>query len=223
MRNPADKSADASRSPTGIQRGAVGYVLVGGASSRFGADKALAQLDGRPMYARMTRLLGRVGLHKICLVGDPALYGNLGFECIPDRWPGEGPLGGIVTAIHRTEAMRLGTHSLIVSCDMPFLTEEFLEYLLERAVASDSEVVLARSLHGLEPLCAVWRTTARPAIEEQFQEGVRKVTQAIGTLSSEVLDERDWKRFDTAGRLFWNMNTQADYEEARRIVKAEAK
>jgi hypothetical protein len=38
----------------------------------------------------------------------------------------------------------------------------------------------------------------------------------------EVLDEGDWKRFDTDGRLFWNMNTLADYEEARRVIEKSA-
>jgi hypothetical protein len=37
----------------------------------------------------------------------------------------------------------------------------------------------------------------------------------------EVLDETRWKRFDTAGRLFWNMNTPSDYAEAKRILEAE--
>jgi hypothetical protein len=37
----------------------------------------------------------------------------------------------------------------------------------------------------------------------------------------EVVDEADWERFDTAGRLFWNMNTAADYNEAKRNLEAE--
>lgn len=40
-------------------------------------------------------------------------------------------------------------------------------------------------------------------------------------LRMEVLDETQWKRFDSAGRLFWNMNTPADYEEALRLLEAE--
>jgi len=43
----------------------------------------------------------------------------------------------------------------------------------------------------------------------------------LNALHVEVLDEKDWKRFDSDGRLFWNMNTQADYDEARRALKAE--
>jgi hypothetical protein len=40
-------------------------------------------------------------------------------------------------------------------------------------------------------------------------------------LHVEVLDEAHWKRFDSAGRLFWNMNTPADYDEAKRILEAQ--
>jgi hypothetical protein len=36
-----------------------------------------------------------------------------------------------------------------------------------------------------------------------------------------VLDEADWKRFDSAGRLFWNMNTVAEYLEAQQIMEGE--
>jgi hypothetical protein len=39
-------------------------------------------------------------------------------------------------------------------------------------------------------------------------------------LPMEVLDEPVWKRFDKDNRLFWNMNTPADFEEARRVLEA---
>ena len=51
-------------------------------------------------------------------------------------------------------------------------------------------------------------------LQAAFESGVRKVTEAMKQLNMEVLDEPDWKRFDSAGRLFWNMNTQTDYQRA---------
>jgi molybdopterin-guanine dinucleotide biosynthesis protein A len=54
-----------------------------------------------------------------------------------------------------------------------------------------------------------------------FEGGTRKITEAMKRLDMEVVDEADWKRFDTADRLFWNMNTAADYDEAKRILEAE--
>ena len=104
---------------------------------------------------------------------------------------------------------------------MPFLTSEWLSFLCERAAKSKAQVVVPHSTHGPEPLCACYRTDAAGALRAAFESGVRKVTQGLQHVTTEVLDEADWKRFDSAGRLFWNMNTAADYEEARRILEAE--
>ena len=156
------------------------------------------------------------------IVAAPGKYAEFGVTIVEDRWPGEGPLGGIVTALlHSQDNQPDCVWNLILSCDMPFLTTDWVAFLAKRAAGSAAQVVLPHSLQGPEPLCAVWRTGARAAIQDQFEKGVRKVTAAIGKLEAEVLDERDWKRFDSAGRLFWNMNTAADYEEARRIVEKE--
>jgi molybdopterin-guanine dinucleotide biosynthesis protein A len=88
-------------------------------------------------------------------------------------------------------------------------------------LASSAEVVAPQSAQGLEPLCACWRTTAAQTLQSAFDEGVRKITGAMKRLQMEVLDEADWKRFDATGRLFWNMNTAADYEEAKRILEGQ--
>jgi molybdopterin-guanine dinucleotide biosynthesis protein A len=199
-----------------------GYVLAGGASSRFGRDKALAELGGKAGLARILEVVDGGGVRQTLVIGEKARYGKFGHRCIKDKWPGEGPLGGIVTALWRSGADKYGyLWNLIVSCDMPFLTREWLTFLCDRARGSDAQVVLAHSRNGPEPLCACWRTDAVGTLRVAFEKGVRKVTEGISLLRAEVLDERDWKRFDSSGRLFWNMNTQADYEEARRILEKE--
>jgi molybdopterin-guanine dinucleotide biosynthesis protein A len=196
-----------------------GYVLAGGGSRRFGRDKALVEIDGQSMLARMIALLRGVPM-AVKMIAGRGKYEAFGAEMVEDRWPGEGPLGGIITALE--DAGKSATPcewSLVVSCDMPFLTREWLAFLCERAGKSEAQVVLAHSAHGPEPLCACWRTDAAETLLAAFERGVRKVTEGISLLRAEVLDERDWKRFDNDGRLFWNMNTQADYEEARRVFE----
>ena len=198
-----------------------GYVLAGGASSRFGEDKARVVLGGQPMLARMVELMrGVAEITKI--VAFEGKYGEFGAEVIADCWPGQGPLGGIITALMTTGNAKLECKwNFVVSCDMPFLTHKWLAYMAERAKVSNAEVLVPRSTQGLEPLCACWRTSAVKKLMYAFEDGTRKVTEAMKRLEMEVLDEAEWKRFDSAGRLFWNMNTQADYEEARRILEAE--
>jgi len=203
--------------------GIAGYILVGGGSTRFGRDKALVEFDGQPMLARMMKLMSGV-MKDLKLVAVPEKYVEFGAQLVADRWPGQGPLGGIITALEDAAASAARPEwNLIVSCDMPFLTQEWLAFLGERAAKSKAQVVFPHSGTGPEPLCACWQTDAAAKLRSGFERGVRKVTEGIAQLRAEVLDEADWKRFDSAGRLFWNMNTAADYEEARRILEAERK
>lgn len=80
----------------------VGAVLCGGASRRMGRDKALIEVDGRPMAARVAAALRAGGCDRVLAVGGDAaaLEARVpGLETVPDRWPGEGPLGGLATAL----------------------------------------------------------------------------------------------------------------------------
>jgi molybdopterin-guanine dinucleotide biosynthesis protein A len=194
-----------------------GYVLAGGGSTRFGRDKALVEMAGSPMLLRMSALLREI-TNQVNVIAAPDKYAALGITGVGDRWEGQGPLAGIITALLTTkETGSEAQWNLIVGCDMPFLTQEWLAHLVVRALASTAEVVTPQSAQGLEPLCACWRTAAAGKLQTAFDEGVRKITQAMKHLHMEVLDEADWKRFDATGRLFWNMNTAADYDEAKRI------
>jgi molybdopterin-guanine dinucleotide biosynthesis protein A len=197
----------------------VGYVLAGGGSTRFGKDKALVEVGGKPMLARMIELLRGI-TKEVKIVAVRGKYEAFGAEIIEDRWPGEGPLGGIISALeHEAGSAGRAEWNLILSCDMPFLSREWLTFICERATKSEAQVVLPHSAHGPEPLCSCYRTNAARALRTAFESGVRKVTLGLQHVTTEVLDEAEWKRFDSAGRLFWNMNTQADYEEARRNFK----
>jgi molybdopterin-guanine dinucleotide biosynthesis protein A len=209
-----------------------GFVQAGGGSTRFGSDKALMLLDGKTMLQRTGELLASV-CQDVTIVAGAGKYADAPWPVIADRWPGQGPLGGILTALHRLSetdsANETGdgagdpcSFALILSCDMPFLTTEFLRFLTDRALSSKAAVIVPEASRRLEPLCACWCSAAVSAIQAAFDAGGRKVTEAMKHVSMEVLDEADWKRFDTDGRLFWNMNTPADYEEARRVLEEQA-
>jgi molybdopterin-guanine dinucleotide biosynthesis protein A len=194
-----------------------GFVQAGGGSTRFGTDKALVQLGGKTMLQRTAELFAGVS-DDVTIVAPPGKYAASPWPVLADLWPGQGPLGGILTALETVQ--NCAEWALIVSCDMPFLTSEFLAYLCQRTSQTSALVVVPESANGLEPLCACWNSRALSSVQATFDSGVRKVTEAMKRLPMEVLDESVWKRFDTESRLFWNMNTPADYDEARRILEA---
>jgi molybdenum cofactor guanylyltransferase len=206
-----------------------GFVTAGGRSIRFGQDKALVKLGGEVMLARMCRIVSQATGSVTIIADRQRPYAGFSAPVIEDMWPGEGPLGGIVTALlHSRESALVGAQraasaaaenwNLIVSCDMPFLTPEWLKYLCDFALASNAKAIVPQSQNGREPLCACWRTSTAAELQTAFQGGMRRVNDALKFLNAEVLDESHWKRFDSAGRLFWNMNTPADQAEAERIL-----
>jgi molybdopterin-guanine dinucleotide biosynthesis protein A len=210
-----------------------GFVQAGGGSTRFGTDKALVKLAGKSMLERTGELLGSV-CQDVNIVAPSGKYREAPWPVLADGWPGEGPLGGILTALNYlkettptnesgTRKHGPGSFALILSCDLPFLTKEFLSFLKDRALSSEAQVVVPESSSGLEPLCACWRSEAAATLQAGFDAGGRKVSEAMKRLRMEVLDHSSWKRFDNENRLFWNMNTPEDFREARRILEAKAR
>lgn len=198
-----------------------GFLQAGGGSTRFGSDKALMRLGGKTMLQRTGELLAGI-CADVTVVAPEGKYADTPWPVLADRWPGQGPLGGILTALATMPNSKEETAwALIVSCDMPFLTREFLAFLTQRAAESRAQVVVPQSASGLEPLCACWQASTLTSVQTAFDSGVRKVAEAMKLVPMEVLDDPVGKRFDTEGRLFWNMNTPEDFEEARRIFNAQ--
>jgi molybdopterin-guanine dinucleotide biosynthesis protein A len=134
-----------------------------------------------------------------------------GLRVIGDDFPGAGPLGGIATALRVSSA----EWSLIVACDLPYLTREWLEFLIRRALRSDADAVVPMNERGAEPLCAMYRKRAEGAIRAALDRGTRKVTDGLADVRIEFIEPGEWKGFDSDGLLFKNMNSPADYEEAK--------
>lgn len=94
-----------------------GYVLCGGASRRMGRDKALVEVDGTALARRVADALAAAGAGRVTAVGgDATALCDRGLHVIADRWPGEGPLGGLVTALGDVE--RAAESAVVLSCDL---------------------------------------------------------------------------------------------------------
>jgi molybdenum cofactor guanylyltransferase len=145
----------------------------------MGRDKAFLPVGEGPLGAHICRIVESAAGSAV-LVGDPQTHSSLGYPVIPDVYPGEGPLGGILTALRHTTA----EHNLVVACDMPRLTVEFLRELLEAAAAHNSDVLIPETAGGhREPLLAVYSRTALPVLQRAFDGGIRKVTAAFDGLA----------------------------------------
>lgn len=173
-----------------------GYVLIGGRSSRFGSDKALYTVNGRAMALHVADALRGIA-DSVTLVGDPGRYGLLGLPVVPDRFPGAGPLGGIVTALANASSPWI----LVVACDMPKLSDAPLASLLDPAARSNVRAVLPRTRDGrLQPLCAAYARTALGPLADALHSGTRKVMEAVQTVPWRAIEMGDSAPFVNINR-----------------------
>ncbi|MFM5947649.1 MAG: molybdenum cofactor guanylyltransferase [Novosphingobium sp.] len=127
----------------------LGVVLAGGQSSRFGSDKALAELGGHTLLSRAVDLLS--GWCEFVVVAGretaPA-------PTLPD-WPrpAMGPLGGIAAALHH--AVDEGYEAVLsIGVDAPDLPDDLL------ALLSPGPAYLAA-----QPVVGLWPASALPRLE----------------------------------------------------------
>lgn len=117
--------------------GCAGYILSGGQSSRFGADKARATLGDNPLLVRVARVLEEaLGERPRVIAGRAGAYDDLDLSTLTDLRPGQGPLAGLEAALHDSPQSWV----LLTSCDLVGLQASWVEELLDhrdegRAVA----------------------------------------------------------------------------------------
>ena len=155
----------------------VGLVLAGGRSVRFGGEKAVALLDGRPLLLWAVNRLRTVCAHVAANVrpGTDAEAVALaeGLPAIHDA-PGDplGPLAGVKVGLVWAEEQ--GARILAVSpCDAPLLPDDLYVRLLDQA---PDGAAMAETSDGRQPLCALWPVTALPIVSEALAGGAHPPT-----------------------------------------------
>ena len=144
-----------------------GAVLCGGASRRMGTDKALVQLQGRALASRIADALTAAGASRVVAIGGnaPALRA-LGLDVVSDLHPGEGPLGGIITAL---SCFAADTELVaVLACDLVSPDPTTIRMLVSYA-ASHPVDGTAPFVDEWWPLHhAGWRTSALDALTTAF-------------------------------------------------------
>src|SRR5262249_18430017 len=97
----------------------------------MGRNKAFLPYQGGVLASYVADCV-RAAAGDVTLIGDPATYAAIGYPVIPDLTPGAGPLGGIHTALRHTCC----DWNLVVACDMPGISTEFLSQLMAAAARS---------------------------------------------------------------------------------------
>ncbi len=186
-------------------------VLAGGSSSRMGTDKRMLELGGKTLIERVLLLATKVS-DDILISTNDAIPGVTGFRTIPDNIPGAGPLGGLVSAMPHARYPFI----LLLSCDMPFVNEEMVRFLLEEI--TENQITLYSSHRVVQPMPGIYPLNFLPGFKTSFQQGIRSLQK--------VLEKNPVKIIPTPPSIqktfFLNINRENDYFEARKLFEKKA-
>jgi molybdopterin-guanine dinucleotide biosynthesis protein A len=129
----------------------------------MGQDKALLEIEGKPLIRRMADLLHALTDEVVISAGKPGRYEFLHLPVVTDVFPGQGPMAGIHSAMARTTRPLL----LVLACDLPRVHLSLLRQILDATEGFDAAVP-ATSEGRIHPLCAAYRTTCFDLMEQSL-------------------------------------------------------
>ena len=178
----------------------------------MGRDKATLQLGSLSLIERVLAAVAPLHCPSFIVVSQDSDLAHLGLPLVPDLHPGAGPLGGLCTALQHASTPTL----LLLACDLPFLTPEFLRFLAESL--GGRQAAVPQSPEGLHPLCAAYATSCLPAVERLLDQGERRMHTLCRQLDLRVLAPEECQPFDPHGLLLSNLNTPEEYQRAQELL-----
>ena len=180
-------------------------VLCGGNGSRLGAeDKTLVPVLGRPLVSyAIDGLAPQVGRVVLSCGRDPGPYASLGYDVVTDARPGDGPLGGLASALEVVKTDWI----LAYPGDTPFPDHGLVARL--GPTADSRGVAVPRTGKQRQHLVLLLSRAMAAELAAYYDSGGRAIRLWLDEYEVEGVDMSD------VADSFFNVNTPADLDAAK--------
>jgi len=196
-----------------------GVILSGGKSSRMGTDKALLKLGDESIIERMTKLMKSIFNEVFIVTNTPDDYRFLSVPLYEDIHKHKGPLSGIHSGLVHSSTNK----NFFISCDLPLVSVELIKYIIEFKSDKLIRYCLASGLHHY--LAGIYRKELHLEIERIFASVTNSpekkdqhfsIRNLLENIESETIQIENLSFYND--ELFFNLNTQEDFELLKRIL-----
>ena len=195
-----------------------GFILAGGKSKRMGTNKSLLKVGDITLIERVVNLMKDLFREVILITNQSEEYSFLKLQTFEDIYKDTGPLAGIHSALINTTTHK----NFIISCDMPLMTADVIEYLVE--YRTDKLITIAKADNFIQQLCGIYIKSLIPYIENIIEKNNTpgdernpaqnkrgcSVLELIKNVPTEIIEiEKEYK--DYIPGTFYNMNRPEEY------------
>jgi molybdopterin-guanine dinucleotide biosynthesis protein A len=141
------------------------------------------------MALRVARAMETAGAERvICVGGDLERLRALGLHTAPDLHPGDGPLGGLLSAFDAADDTAI---LLVAPCDLLEPSASAFRSIVAALHRSQATGVVPVARSVRQPLNGAYRSTARQPLTDVFAAGERSVKGALAAITVDELDDID--------------------------------
>jgi molybdopterin-guanine dinucleotide biosynthesis protein A len=194
-------------------------ILAGGKSFRLGHDKVLETIGNKSLLEQAISTVDSFSREIIIVTAEERTFPQLAsypkLKIVSDIFPGKGSFGGIYTGLVTSGSF----YNLVVAADMPFLNQPLLYYMIE--VSDGFDFVLPRINSLFEPLHAIYSKNCVAPAEFILKQGRKVIIELFNFVRVRYVEAEEVDRFDPEHLSFFNINTKADLELARKLARGE--
>jgi len=190
-------------------------ILAGGKSLRLGRSKLLETIKGRSLIQWVVDPLAILSTEIVIATAHGEAIpcsSAVKIKTVADIYRGKGPLAGIYSGLTASSSSR----AIVVGCDMPFLSVSLLEYMTQ--TLAEFDVALPKIGEMIEPLCAVYSKNCVAPIQKLLELNELRIRKLFSMVKVKYIEEDEINSFDPKHLSFFNVNSQADLERARKLA-----
>ncbi len=200
-----------------------GTILAGGENRRIPLLKGHMEINGKKIIDSSVNLMKSLFGRVVISTNTPELYFYCGVPMIGDIINQRGPLTGIFSVLSNIKDDAI----FVVACDMPFLNEQLMRYMVDKYRIQKSEVRSQKSTQEKydavipvfegkpQPLFGIYSKNILGIIEERLNKGLKRLKDLLTEINVLYIKEEEVRPIDPEGRSFLNINTMEDLEKVR--------
>lgn len=198
-----------------------GIILAGGKSSRMGVNKALLKFGDKTIIEKILKELSFLFAKIILITNSEKEYNFLNLETFKDIYPGMGPLSGIHSGLVNSNTEK----NFIISCDIPMIEKEMIEYMINYKTLKPITVIFADGF--IQQLCGMYKKSLskeaeillkQNSLNQESKEKTKcKVLSLIDRVGAEILESPLIPYYKDD--MFLNVNKADDYLRLLKISK----
>lgn len=180
-------------------------LLAGGKSKRMGKDKCLIKLNSKTLLEHNISKAEKI-TRNILIIANQSKYGEFKYPLHKDIYTNKGPIGGIHTGLFHSTT----NTNIVIGCDMPNLSLNFLQYML-KSHHVNFQATIPICQKKIQPLAGIYEKSCIDILESQIETGGNKMKEVLEISNTKYIDITNDLEFYSP-YLFDNLNTIEDLQ-----------